>query len=62
VNKLVATKGWGRGGKDFEFGISRDKLVYIGGINKVLLYSIGNYVQYLVQTIMGKNMKKNVYI
>ena len=62
MNKLVATKGWDRGGKDFEFGISRDKLVYIGGINKVLLYSIGNYVQYLVQTIMGKNMKKNVYI
>ena len=62
MNKLVAAKGWGRGGKEDEFGISRDKLVYIGGINKALLYSIGNYVHYLVETIMGKNMKKNVYI
>ena len=52
MNKLVAAKGWGRGGKDYEFGISRDKLVYIGGINKALLYSIGNYVHYLVETIM----------
>ena len=39
----------GVGGKDWEFGISRCKLVYIGWINnKVLLYSPGNYIQYPV--------------
>ena len=37
----------GRTGKDWEFGISREKLLYLGWIsNKVLLYSTGNYVQY----------------
>ena len=33
------------GGKDWEFGISRCKLLYIGWINhKVLLYNTGNYI------------------
>ena len=33
-------------GKDWELGISRCKLVYIGWINyKVLLYSAGKYIQ-----------------
>ena len=36
--------GGGGGGKDWGFGISRCKLLYIGWIkNKVLLYSTGNY-------------------
>ena len=35
------------GGKDWEFGVSGCKLVYIGWIkSKVLLYSTGYYVQY----------------
>ena len=52
-----------RGGKDWEFGISRGKLLYIGWINnKVLLYSTGNYIQYPVTTIMEENMKKNIYV
>ena len=34
------------GGKDWEFGISRCKLLYVGWItNKDLLYSTGNYIQ-----------------
>ena len=33
--------GWGKEG--LELGISRCKLLYIGRINKVLLYSTGNY-------------------
>ena len=34
---------------DWEFGISRCKLLYIEWINnKVLLYSTGNYIQYSV--------------
>ena len=43
-------KGEGdEGGKDWESGISRCKLVYIRSINyKVLLYSTGNSIQYPV--------------
>ena len=41
--------------KDWEFGISRRKLLYIGWIkNKVLLYSTGNYIQYPVANHNGK--------
>ena len=39
----------GRGGMDWEFGVSRHKLLYIDWINsKVLLYRTGNYIQYPV--------------
>ena len=39
----------GGGGKDWEFGISRCKLLHIGWTNnKVLMYSTGNYIQYPV--------------
>ena len=60
-NRLVVAKGEagqgrrGRGGKEWEFGISRGKLLYIGWINnKVLLYSTGNYIQYPVTNHNGK--------
>ena len=44
---------------NWEFGISRCKLLYIGWINnKVLLYSTGNYIQYLVMNPNGKEYKK----
>ena len=60
----MVAKGEGGGrGMDWEFGVSRCKLLYIGWINnKVLLYSIGNYIQYPVINQNGKEMKKNVYI
>ena len=53
-----------RGGKDWEFGLSRFKLVFIGWINnKVLLYSTGNYIQYLVINSNGKEYEKEyIYI
>ena len=42
----------GRGGKsgmDWEFGVSRCKLLHLEWIsNEILLYGIGNYVQSLV--------------
>ena len=39
----------GEGGKDWEFGISRCKLLYTGWINnKILLHSAWNYIQYLI--------------
>ena len=46
-------EGWG--GKDWEVGISRCKLVYIGWINhNVPLHSTGNYIQYPVINHNGK--------
>ena len=60
---MVAEGEGGGGGKDWEFGISRYKLVYIQQIhNKVLLYGTGNYIQYPLMNHMEKNMKKNIYI
>ena len=47
---------------DWEFGVSRCRLLYIGWINnKVLLYSTGNYIQYPVINHNGKEYEK-VYI
>ena len=47
------------GGMDWELGISRCKLVYIGWIkNKVLLYSTGNYTQHPGINNNGKGYKK----
>ena len=57
--------GWGVGeGKDWEFGINRCKLLYIGWINnKVLLYSTENYIQYPVINHNGKYYEKEyIYI
>ena len=51
--------GGGRGGKEWEFGISIGKLLYIEWINnKVLLYSTGNYIQYLVTNHNEKEYEK----
>ena len=60
----MVAKGEGvRGGMDWEFGISRCKLVYIGWINdKVLLYSTGNYIQYPVINHNGREYEKEHYI
>ena len=45
---------------DWEFGISRCKLLYIGWINnKVLLYNTGNYIQY---PVINYNGKECIYI
>ena len=58
-NRLVVAKGEGGGGEmDWEFGISRCKLLYIEWINKVLLYSTGNYIQYPVIKYNGKEYEK----
>ena len=60
----MAAKGEGGGrGMEWEFGISRCKLVYIEWINsKVRLYSTENYIQYLVINHNEKDIKQNVYI
>jgi len=53
------------GGMDWEFGISRGKLLYIGWINNKVLptASTGNYIQYPVvnHRIMDRILKR-VYI
>ena len=47
------------GGMEWEFGISRCKLLYIEWINnKVLLYSTGKYIQYHVINHNGKEYEK----
>ena len=63
-NRLViANEEGGGGGKAWEFGVSRDKLLHTGWINnKVLLCSTGNYIQYPVTSHMEKNMKNNIYM
>ena len=59
------TKGEG-GGMDWEFGISRCKLLYREWINnKVLLHRTGNYIQYPVTNHNGKEYEKeriDIYI
>ena len=49
------------GERDWEFGISRGKLLAIGWINKILLYTTGNYIQYPVTNYNAKEYGK-VYI
>ena len=64
-NRLVVAKGRGGGrGMDWEFEISRCKLLYIEWINsKVLPYSAGNYTQYHVINHNGKEYEKEyIYI
>ena len=55
-------RGGGGGGVDWGFGTSRCKLLYIGRINMFLLYSTGNYIQYLLINHNGRYYKKRKYI
>ena len=59
---MVAKEEAGRGGMNWEFRVSRCKLLYRQWINnKVLLYSTGNYIQYPMINHNGKENEK-VYI
>ena len=60
-DRLAGCQGGGRDrrGIDWEFGISRCKLLYREWMNnKVLLYSIGNYIQYPVINHNRKEYEK----
>ena len=46
---------------EWEFGVSRCKLGSIEWLNKVLLSSTGNYIQYPVIKHSRKYMKKNIH-
>ena len=63
-NRLVVTKGEGIGkGMEWEVGVSRCNILYIKCINKVLLYSTGNYIQYPGINHNGKEYKKEcIYV
>ena len=57
---MVAKEGV-EGGMEWEFGVIRCKLLYIGWINnKFLLYSTGKYIQYPVINHNGKEYFKKV--
>ena len=61
---MAAKEERGRGGMDWDFGFSRCKLLYIEWINnKVLLFSSGNYIQWPVINLNGKEHEKEyIYI
>ena len=61
---LMVTKGERGVGISQAFGTNRYTLLYIKYIsNKTLLYSTGNYSQYLILTCNGKEFeKKKIYI
>ena len=53
----MGSRRWG--GIDWEFGVSRCKLLYIGWTNnKVLLFNTGNYIKYFVINHNGKEYDK----
>ena len=61
IKKFIKKKFvfWGRGGKDWESGISRGKLLHTGRLNsKVLLSITGRSIQYLVINHHGKEHEK----
>ena len=49
-----------RTGKEWEFGVSRCKPLYIGWVNKVLLKSTGKYSQEAGVNHHGKDYEKKV--
>ena len=53
-NTVVAEGQAGGGRTDREFGVGRCKLVHLELINKVLMYSTGNYIEYPVINHKGK--------
>ena len=56
---MVAKGKEGGGERDWEFGVSRCKLLHLERIdNKVLLYSVGNYIQSPGIAMMEKKIKK----
>ena len=51
------------GGRGWEVGISRCKLIYTGRINRAFLYSTGDYIQYPVINHIGNGYEKGwIYV
>ena len=59
---MVSIEGSG-GGRDWEFGIGRCKILYVEWLNKkVMMYSTGNYIQYPMINCNGEEYKNYIYI
>ena len=55
----MVAKEWGGRGVDWEFGVSKCKLLYIRWTgNKVLLYRVGDYIQYPMINHNGKEYER----
>ena len=53
--QIYSCQGGGDGGeKDWDLGLAKCKLLYVGWINKILLFSTGSYIQYPVINHNGK--------
>ena len=63
-DRLVGAKGRrGRGRwMDCEFGVGRCKVLHLEWINKILLYSTGNYIRYPVINHNGGKHNQRTYI
>ena len=62
-NRFAVAKGEGCGRMDWEFGISRCKVLYIEWTNnKVLLHSSEDYIQYSAINHSGKDHENDYYI
>ena len=59
---MVAKEEGTGGGMDWEFGLSRCKLLHRGGRDKILPYSTGNSIQYPEIKHNGKEYEKKKYI
>ena len=59
---MVAKVKWIERGMEWEFGVSRCKLLHIEWINNRVLYNTGNYIQYPMINHNGKNIKKIMFI
>ena len=63
TDSKIAKGTWGENGVDWEFGVSKCKRLHLEWIhNEVLLYSTGNYIQFLGIDLMEDNTRKGMYI
>ena len=61
LEQTLVAKCGGEEGMDGEFGMNRHKLLYTEWINKVLLYSTGNYTQHPIINHNRKEHEKEIY-
>ena len=56
---MIPKREGDQGGMDWDFGVSRRKLLYRQWINsKIIVYSIGSYIQYPVINQNGKGYEE----
>ena len=60
-DRLVGAKGRRGRWMDCELGVGRCKVLHLEWINKILLYSTGNYIRYPVINHNGGKHKQRMY-